>query len=148
MNGDGCSNRCQKEQSSGNGGSSSGSSSGSSTPAAKGLTLVGNVNTNINNVFVVLKTDKAYTFTNENEMENFIKTKFPDSTAVPSVYCSQREAPELDTFDCLAIYSSGIPNQKYRIEFSYNYQGDSGFISVQVDPLATSFATRNRQNRP
>lgn len=106
------------------------------------------MNTNINNVFVVLKTDKAYKFTNENEMENFIKTKFPYSSAVPSVYSSQREAPELDTFDCLAIYSSGIPNQKYIIEFSYNYQGDSIFISVQVDPLATSFATRaNRQPR-
>jgi hypothetical protein len=109
--------------------------------------LVGNVNTNINNVFVVLKTNKTFSFTNENEMESFIKTKFPDSTSVPSVYCSQREAPELDTFDCLAIYSSGIPNQRYRIEFSYNYQGESGFISVQVDPLATSFATRARANR-
>jgi len=48
-------------------------------------------------------------------MESFLKTKFPDSSAVPSVYCSQREAPDLDLFDCLAIYSSGVPNQKYKI---------------------------------
>jgi hypothetical protein len=108
------------------------------------LSLVGNVNTNINNVFVVLKTDKTFKFTNEDEMQNFMKTKFPDSSAIPSVYCTQREAPDLDTFDCLAIYSSGIPNQKYHIEFSYNYQGDSGYIKVLVDPLASSFATRSR----
>lgn len=109
INGDGCSNRCQKETTSNNQGTNS---TGSTT---KGLTLVGNVNTNINNVFVVLKTDKKYSFTNQNEMESFMKTKFPDSSAVPSVYCSQREAPDLDLFDCLAIYSSGVPNQKYKI---------------------------------
>ena len=87
MNGDGCNSRCQKET------SSNTNSTNGTSPVAKGLSLVGNVNTNINNVFVVLKTDKTYSFTNENEMESFIKTKFPNSTAVPSVYCSQREAP-------------------------------------------------------
>lgn len=85
INGDGCSNRCQKETTSNNQGTNS---TGSTT---KGLTLVGNVNTNINNVFVVLKTDKKYSFTNQNEMESFMKTKFPDSSAVPSVYCSQEK---------------------------------------------------------
>lgn len=48
-------------------------------------------------------------------MTNFIKTRFPDSSLVPSVYCSQREAPELDIFECLILYSSGIPNQKFKI---------------------------------
>lgn len=86
VNGDGCSNRCQIE-------AAPTPTPGNNEPVAQGLTLFGNVNTNINNVFVVLRTDKAYTFTNENEMENFIKTKFPDSSTIPSVYCSQREAP-------------------------------------------------------
>jgi len=108
VNGDGCSNRCQKETAPTTPTNNTGST-------ARGLSLVGNVNTNINNVFVVLKTDKKFSFTNENEMESFLKTKFPDSSAVPSVYCSQREAPDLDLFDCLAIYSSGVPNQKYKI---------------------------------
>ncbi len=54
----------------------------SSTPVTKGLTLVGNVNPNINKFLFVLKTGKSYTFTNENEMENYVKTKFPDSTTV------------------------------------------------------------------
>jgi len=106
ISGDGCSSTCRIEAT---------TPTTPTTPTAANLTLVGNVNTNINNVFVVLKTSKTFTFANENEMENFMKTSFPNSNSIPSVYCSQREAPELDTFDCLAIYSSGIPNQKYNI---------------------------------
>jgi len=71
-----------------------------------------------------------------------MKTNFPNST-VPSVYCSQRASPDLNLFDCLCIYSSGVPNQQFNIQFSYNYQGQTGFLSVPVNPLATQFATRS-----
>jgi hypothetical protein len=106
------------------------------------LTLIGNVSTNINNVYVVLNTTQTFTFANQNDMESFLKASFPDSSAVPSVYCSQRSAPQLQTFDCLAIYSSGIPNQQFHINFSFNYQGQTGSISVLVNPLASSLASR------
>ena len=49
---DGCSNKYQREQASGN----DALSNGSSTPVTKGFTLLGNVNNNINNFFIVLKT--------------------------------------------------------------------------------------------
>ena len=63
-------------------------------------------------------------------MENFMKTSFPDSTVIPTVYCSQREEPDLDLFDCLAIYSSGIPNRKFNMVFSFDFKGDTGKIQV------------------
>jgi len=75
-------------------------------------------------------------------MGTFIKTSFPDSTTIPTVYCSQREDPDLDLFDCLAIYSSGIPNKKFNIIFSFDYNGDKGNIQVEVDPLKSSIPTR------
>jgi hypothetical protein len=75
-------------------------------------------------------------------METFIKTSFPDSNTIPTVYCSQREDPDLDLFDCLAIYSSGIPNKKFNIIFSFDYNGDKGKIQVEVDPLKSSIPTR------
>lgn len=59
INGDGCSNRCQKETV---------PIPSNNTNTTKGLKLGADVNTNINNVFVVLKTDKVFTFTNELEM--------------------------------------------------------------------------------
>jgi len=55
-NGDGCSNTCLKES----------SNNGNTTVISQGLTMVGNVNTNINNVFVVLKTNKVFNFANQN----------------------------------------------------------------------------------
>jgi cysteine-rich repeat protein len=135
--GDGCSSSCQIET------TTPGNTTTTPNTTNPGLSLVGEVNTNIKDVFVVLKTSTTFTFANENEMESFMKTNFPGSTSVPQVYCSQRQAPELDIFDCLAIYSSGIPNQKYNIEFSYERNGIKGFLSVPVDPLSSSFATRS-----
>ncbi len=108
------------------------------------ITVEGNVNTNINNVFVVLRTSKKYSFTNENEMENFMKASFPDSTSIPSVYCSQRDQPDLDLYDCLAIYSSGIPNRKFKMVFSFDYNGEKGKLEVEVDPLKSSIPSRAR----
>ncbi len=76
-----------------------------------------------------------------------MKISFPNSAVVPTVYCTQRDAPEKDIFDCYVLYNSGVPNKKFNIEFSYNFQGDSGFISVPVDTTTAPFATRSRSNR-
>jgi cysteine-rich repeat protein len=108
VNNDGCNSRCKREVASNN-------------DATKGFTLVGRVAANINSVFVVLKTDQVYNFDNEKEQENFIKTSFPGSTVIPTVYCTQKNAPEKDIFDCYILYNSGVPNKKFNIEFSYNF---------------------------
>ena len=103
----------------------------------------GNATINSNNVFVTLKTNPTFSFANPTEMQSFIKADFPRG-AKPTVYCSQRQSPNLDTFDCLLIYPSGVPNQAFNINFSYNFQSKSGSATVRVDPFA---ATNNRRGR-
>jgi hypothetical protein len=68
-------------------------------------------------------------------MQSFIQASFP-SGAKPTVYCSQKNSPNLDIFDCLLIYPSGVPNKPFVINFGYNYQGKSGSTSVSINPLA------------
>jgi hypothetical protein len=70
-------------------------------------------------------------------MQTFMKSSFA-SGPKPTVYCSQRNSPNLDTFDCLLIYPSGVPNNPFNVNFSYNYQGISGSTSVNVNPLIAS----------
>jgi len=76
-------------------------------------------------------------------MQSFIKADFP-SGPKPTVYCSQRSSPNLDTFDCLLIYPSGVPNQAFNINFSYNYNAKSGSTTVKVDPFASTNNVRRR----
>ena len=52
----------------------------------------GAANVNTNNVFVTLKTNPSFTFKDQNEQQNFIKSSFP-SGPKPTVYCSQRVNP-------------------------------------------------------
>jgi hypothetical protein len=107
------------------------------------------VRINSNNVFVQLKTRITFTFPNDDESSKFIKSSFPgNSGPLPTVYCSQQGNPNLDTFDCLLIYPSGVPNTIFNINFSFNYQGQSGSTVVKVDPFAVSNARRtNSRNR-
>lgn len=74
------------------------------------MKVVGDVLTNYNNVFVLIETDTIYRFSNEAEMKSFMKYSFPDSHTNPdSAYCNQQPAqPKI--FQCLLIYSSGLPN--------------------------------------
>jgi hypothetical protein len=104
------------------------------------------VNVNSNNVFITLMTNPTFTFLNPTDMQSFIKSDFP-SGPKPTVYCSQRPNPNLNTFDCLLIYPSGVPNTQFAVNFSYNYQGKTGATTVNVDPFAVSnslAATRSR----
>lgn len=55
-------------------------------------------------------------------MEKFLNAKFIGCSA-PTLFCSQRDSPEKNLFDCLGIYPSGIPNNKFAIDFSYSYKG-------------------------
>lgn len=111
---------------------------GESTPSnTAALYQSGKTTINSNNVFITLKTNPTFTFANPTDMQNFIQTVV-NSAQKPTVYCSQRPSPNLDTFDCLMIYPSGVPNQNFSINFSYNYQSKTGSTTVQVDPFAVS----------
>ena len=77
-------------------------------------------------------------------MQSFIQTTFP-SGPKPTVYCAQRNSPALDTFDCLLIYPSGVPNSKFSVNFSFNYQGKSGATTVSINPLATNSVRNTRK---
>jgi cysteine-rich repeat protein len=104
------------------------------------LSQVGSTNINSNNVFITLRTRETYTFPNPTEMQAFIKSSFPSGTK-PTVYCAQRNSPNLNIFDCLLIYPSGVPNSQFQVDFSFNYQGKSGQATVRVNPLAAARAT-------
>jgi hypothetical protein len=112
-------------------------------PSAPALTQSGKTNINSNNVFITLKTATTFTFNNPTEMQGFIQTTFPAGPK-PTVYCSQRNSPNLDLFDCLLIYPSGVPSKKFAVNFAYNYQGKSGSASISVDPL-TAGRTANKK---
>lgn len=84
------------------------------------LTLQGNVSINTNNIYATLRTTPTFTFPNQNEMSQFMQISFPNSVK-PTYYCQQRLPPNLDIFDCLLIYPSGVPNARFTINFSYNY---------------------------
>ena len=107
------------------------------------MTLAAAPFVNYNNVFVVLQTTKAYQFPNENEMKSFMQYAFPDPTTTPnSAYCMQTLG-DLRKFECLLIYSYGVPNRQFDVNFSYNYRGDTGFLVAKIDPLASSIQTRS-----
>ena len=105
------------------------------------LAQSGKTSINSNNVFITLKTGTTFTFNNPTEMQGFLQATFP-SGPKPTVYCSQRNSPNLNLFDCLLIYPSGVPNKKFAVNFGYNYQGKSGSASINVDPLAASKSIR------
>ena len=106
------------------------------------LVLVGDVRFNFNNVFVVLKTPKPYPGLSELEKKSFMKYTFPAGAEPSSAYCNQK-VNAFDTWECLIIYASGLPNRRYTVRFSYNYSGDSGFNNVLVDPFRSKFNTRS-----
>ena len=95
------------------------------TPSNPALYQSGNSNVNTNNVFITLKTNPTFTFNDETERQNFLKTEFA-SGPKPTVYCSQRKSPALDTFDCLLIYPSGVPNNQFSVRFWYKKDGVNG----------------------
>jgi hypothetical protein len=110
---------------------------------AAALVQVGSTNINSNNVFITLQTNPTFTFANPTDMQSFIQTSFP-SGPKPTVYCAQRNSPNLNLFDCLLIYPSGVPNGQFQVNFSYNYQGKSGLANVKVNPLATKSNANKR----
>jgi hypothetical protein len=104
---------------------------------------VGNANINSNNVFITLQTGQTFTFVNPTEMQGFIQTSFP-SGPKPTVYCAQRNSPNLNLFDCLLIYPSGVPNARFDVNFSFSYQGRTGSTRVSVNPLNGRSNNRSR----
>ena len=112
------------------------------TPASAALAQLGTTNINSNNVFITLKTSQTFTFANPTEMQSFIQATFP-SGPKPTMYCAQRSSPNLNLFDCLLIYPSGVPNSQFTVNFSFNFQGKSGATSVKVNPLAINAAKAN-----
>lgn len=73
-------------------------------------------------------------------MQNFIQATYVN-TLRPVTYCVQ-QTTNLNTFDCLLIYSSGVPNTKFNVLFSYNYQGQAANVTVTIDPLLYASSAR------
>lgn len=108
---------------------------------SKALVQVGSASINSNNVFISLQTSPTFTFSNPTEMQSFMQSSFA-SGPKPTVYCAQRNSPNLNIFDCLLIYPSGVPNSPFSVNFSYNYQGQSGATTVKVNPIVASNSRR------
>lgn len=117
----------------------------SSAPTdSQALMQVGSASINSNNVFISLKTNPTFTFSNPTEMQSFMQSSFA-SGPKPTVYCAQRNSPNLNMFDCLLIYPSGVPNSPFSVNFSYNYQGLTGTTTVKVNPIVASNSRRISQ---
>ena len=77
-------------------------------------------------------------------MQSFIQATFPRGPK-PTVYCAQRSSPNLNIFDCLLIYPSGVPNSVFTANFGFNYQGKRGSTSVRVNPFVANNAKTRKQ---
>ena len=97
---------------------------------------------NENNVFIMIRTDSAFKFANEQEARNFLKYEFPDAGTTPnSAYCMQEFNPTL--FRCLFLYASGLPNYPFKMLLTYDRDGKSGYLKVEVDPLQSTIMSRS-----
>lgn len=75
-----------------------------------------------------------------------MKYSFSDSKTEPtSVYCMQN-IKKFNQWKCILIYFSGIPNKVFAVNFSYNYQNDSGSLMVSVNPLMKA-SVQSKGNR-
>lgn len=89
-----------------------------------------NVSTNILNVFIIIEVDYLFHFKSENEMKSFMKYDFPNPSTLPTIaYCLQNITNK-KLFQCLLMYPSGLPLDKYYVNFSYNHEGKSGSLEV------------------
>jgi hypothetical protein len=92
-------------------------------------------------MFLTLDTFKSFDFPDQSTMQNFLKAKFTGCPP-PTLFCSQR--PTLKSlFDCLLIFPSGVPNRKFKTDFSYNYLGDTAQLQLDVDPLSIQVSQAN-----
>lgn len=106
------------------------------------LKVYGDIKFNVNNIYLTLQTSQKYNFTSSSVMENFIRASY--STVVqPSTFCLQRDFPDLDLFDCLLIYSTGIPNKAFKAEFTYSTENSTVKLAVDINPLMASQPSKN-----
>lgn len=63
-------------------------------------------------------------------------------TEPTSVWCLQHVSNPA-VFQCLVIYSSGIPNFDFHINFSFSKDGHVGSKQVPIDPFANAMASRS-----
>ena len=70
-------------------------------------------------------------------MQSFMQTSY-STVQKPMAYCNQENSPNQDIWDCLLVYSSGVPNQIYNVTFSYNYNGLIGNLTVSINSLAAN----------
>lgn len=126
-----------------NGSGSTGSAAGQATLVQQGTT-----SGNSNQIFLTLNTGIAFDFPDQATMLSFLKSQIKDCRP-PTIYFSQRSAPNKNLFDVLIIFPSGIPNNKFTGIFSYSYKGYSASVTVGIDPLAiaNSFASAKTSSR-
>ena len=138
--GDGCSETCKIEASYECTGAPSACKKASQN---HGMTVQSPPMYNMINIFTTLRTNRAFYFSNDDEMRNFMKFNFPDRSTIPdTVYCLQEPSQPSD-FRCLLVYNSGLPLKKFDVDFSYNHKGETGFIKIPMDPLKSSFSSRS-----
>lgn len=104
------------------------------------LSLRGNISLNSNNIYLSLLTNPTFTFPNPSVMQNFIQATYIN-TLRPVTYCVQ-QTTALNVFDCLLIYPSGVPNTKFNVRFSFDYQGMAANMTLTIDPLLYASSAR------
>jgi len=59
------------------------------------------------------------------------------------MYCVQEPSPNLNTFNCLLIYPSGVPNTRFNVRFFFDYQGQAASLALTIDPLLFASSARS-----
>lgn len=72
-----------------------------------------------------------------------MKADFPNPQTEPNSFSCLPVQSDPKLFRCITIYSSGVPNYPFKINFSYNHQGSQGFLAVNVDPTASFMQSRS-----
>ena len=63
-------------------------------------------------------------------MKSFMKYEFKNQQTLPAAaYCLQNIAQK-KIFQCLFIYPSGIPDNNFKVNFSFNHEDKSGKLTV------------------
>ena len=67
-------------------------------------------------------------------MQSFIRVEF-DNFLRPTVYCMQDAPSNMQNFNCLIIFPSGVPNSPFDATFSFDHNGWRADTEVEINPL-------------
>lgn len=87
----------------------------------------------------------SFDFPDQQTMSNFMKGKFTGCKS-PALFCNQQSKTK-NLFDCLLLFPSGVPNQSFTVEYSYNYEGKEGYTKIPIDPLKIQLSNARTNSR-